>query len=96
LSIKRIVNVRNTKAFDIYGGRPGILGNPFSIGEHGDRNQCIELFKVYAARRVKIDKEFRAKIMECDGKIVGCFCAPDPCHVEVIDQIITAIKDGKL
>ena len=36
-----------------------------------------------------------SKIMELDGKILGCFCKPDPCHGDILIKIINRIKQDK-
>ena len=87
-----VVNVRDTSAFDYYVGRPNILGNPFAIGTHGDREQVIHLWKGYAVRRAKIDENFRSALLRCEHKIIACHCKPDACHGDTFDESITYLK----
>ena len=68
----------------IYIGRPSTFGNPFRLGRDGDRGQVIRKFEKYFLRRVKADPSFRAQIEALRGRDLGCFCAPLPCHGEVI------------
>ena len=91
-----VTNVRK-EGCDVYAGRPGILGNPFPIGEeYGNRADVLEYYKRYAVARFKRDPVFKAAVLDCEGKRVGCHCDPQACHVGIIDQMITAHKEGKL
>ena len=77
----------------VYIGRPSPLGNPFQIGEHGDRGEVVALFKDYflsklAARDPEIEMAFR-KLTPNDNLI--CYCAPAPCHGHVIKECFDKI-----
>ena len=67
-----------------YVGRPHILGNPFKIGVDGNRVQVIAKYKRYFWDRVNSDEEFLAAALEVGGKDLICWCAPLPCHADVI------------
>lgn len=69
----------------VYIGRPSQWGNPFRIGPDGDREQVIERFEAWmrsspdaGARRIRRDVHL------LHGKVLGCFCAPEACHGEVL------------
>jgi hypothetical protein len=79
----RVVHCKRN-SYDIYIGRPSILGNPFSIGPGVDRERAIRLFAHYAVARMDMDPKFAAEIRECRGKTLGCWCSPKPCHGNVI------------
>jgi hypothetical protein len=65
----------------VYIGRPSIWGNPFVIGKDGDRNEVIAKY----ARWLKSNPALcaRAKV-ELKGKNLVCWCAPLPCHGDVL------------
>lgn len=78
-----------------YVGRPSPLGNPFVVGTHGDRKECIKRFERYFYDRINtpcdVGEEF-AKIVEhmmahCYVEL-ECFCAPQSCHAEIIREAI--------
>lgn len=75
----RVVNLVNERA-DVYIGRPGKWGNPFIIGTHGTRDEVIEKFRVYALEQ-GLD---RAAHEELKGKVLGCYCAPNRCHGDLL------------
>lgn len=79
-----VINIRAARC-DVYGGRPGWLGNPFVIGRDGTREEVIIKFAVYFLRRLRFDREFRFRIIhECGGKVLGCSCKPKACHLDVV------------
>lgn len=84
--------------FDVYIGRAGqgydgMLGNPFVIAEYG-RALSLGLHKVYLYRRAELDCEFKRRLLECDGKTLGC---PGNCHTRGLachgDNIIGWLDD---
>lgn len=86
----RVVNLRK-ETFDIYIGRggnsiAGQFGNPFSIGPDGNRRQVIAKYRTYFEGRVTSDSVFRAHVKSLKGKILGCYCKPNPCHGDVIKE----------
>ena len=73
----------------IFIGRPGDWGNPFVIGQHGTREEVIAKYNDYLIDRLirndsKLIEMF--KNLKDDDKLL-CFCAPVPCHGEVIRHI---------
>jgi len=75
-----VVNCRKER-YDVYIGRPSIFGNPF---REGSRTQVIDQYRQYFQDRIKNDPVFRKAVLSLRGKILGCFCAPRPCHGDVI------------
>jgi hypothetical protein len=69
-----------------YIGRPSPLGNPFPLDDPTDddaRRNVIEQYAEWFAGRVD-DPAFRAEVEKVRGKDLGCWCAPRPCHGDVI------------
>ena len=85
--LTRIVHCKK-EPYDVYIGRPSIWGNPFEIGKHGTREEVIVQYK----RHVLADPLLMDEIMNLDGKVLGCWCAPKPCHGDVLIEIIEDIK----
>ena len=67
----------------------GCFGNPYKLEEYG-REECIRLFREYFYKRIKEDAEFRAAVLTLQGKRLGCFCKPLPCHGDVIKEWLDA------
>lgn len=69
----------------VYIGRPkdgsvNIWGNPFVVGVHGDRDECVRKHREWVLRQ----PDFIRKIKEeLKGKHLVCHCAPLACHGEI-------------
>lgn len=61
-------------------------GNPFVIGQHFDRARVIELYRTMRAGcwSPKQLEEMRAELR---GKDLACWCAPLPCHGDVLMEM---------
>lgn len=69
--------------YDIYIGRPSIWGNPYEIGRDGTRAEVVEKYD----RWIKTQPELIAKLEELKGKTLGCWCAPLPCHGDILMEL---------
>lgn len=85
--------VHNKKQpFDVYIGRPSKWGNPFVVGEDGTRSQVIEKYRQW----VKTQPKLMAAIPELKGKTLGCWCAPKPCHGDVLAELANGTDQPEL
>ena len=87
--------------YDIYIGRgvdprtgePGRWGNPFSHRPSGalgvtrvaSRDEAIERYRRWLWERIKAGEVDLAALASLHGKALGCWCAPQPCHGEVLE-----------
>jgi hypothetical protein len=83
--------------FDVYIGRPSKWGNPFKIVHpRRTRERAIEDYRLWingAPILVQThgDPPSKADIRrELRGKVLGCYCAPLPCHGDVLAEIANA------
>lgn len=79
---KDIVKQVNRDEFDIFIGRgkTSIWGNPYPIRENYTRYQAIYLFTDYLLK----NKELLSQVLSLKDKTLGCHCAPDLCHGDVL------------
>jgi len=77
-----------TPADAVYVGRPSKWGNPHPVGAgpHASRADVIRLYTQWVAHR------HNEIIHELRGKDLVCWCAPKPCHADVL----LAIANGEL
>ena len=68
----------------VYVGRPSRWGNPFEIGRHGDRAAVIERYRRWLWNEIRQGRIQRAELTRLAGKDLVCWCAPEPCHAEVL------------
>lgn len=88
-----VANIRNGEHYDVYVGRPSEWGNPFVIGSDGSRDDVIDKFKAYLWKRMRNEPELENKLLALDGKVLGCYCAPQPCHADVLVRSVEWIKE---
>jgi hypothetical protein len=79
------------KAMKAYIGRPSPLGNPYKIGEDGSREQVIKRYDQWLRKNAKrtgrvqkLLKAMRKKLDEGHDLELECWCAPLPCHGDII------------
>ena len=87
--IMTVVNLYKSN-YDVYIGRPTLFGNPYIVGKHGERGQCVEFFKEYFYARLASDAEFREAVDSLRGKVLGCYCKPQACHGDVIEEYLAS------
>lgn len=73
-----------------YIGRPGIWGNPFTIGKDGIRKEVIQKYEKY----IRNNKMLMPILYTLKGKYLGCWCKPSACHGDVLVKLIKE-KYGK-
>lgn len=83
-----VVNLRKDR-YDVYIGRAGqgqdgYFGNPFKLDPKGNRGETLDRFREYFYTRLKQDPQFKKRVLELRGKVLGCFCKPQPCHGDII------------
>lgn len=72
----------------VYIGRPGPYGNPFVIGEHGDRAEVIAKYDAWLATQPALIERMRR---ELPGRDLVCWCAPLPCHGNSILRLLAVV-----
>lgn len=82
----RVVNVQAypVEPYDILIGRGTPFGNPFIIGKHGTREQVINRYRQWIFSQPLLIDRVRKELR---GKVLGCYCTPEPCHGNVLVEI---------
>lgn len=99
-TVTRVVNINRGESFDVYIGRAGkgmdgYFGNPVIVWKtcqvcedvHSTRGDTIDCFERYARERAENDAEWRTRVAALHGQILGCFCAPLPCHGDTLAKL---------
>ena len=69
----------------VYVGRPSKWGNPYKIGQDGNREEVITKYRTYIINSKEYHSgELRQKL---GGKDLVCWCAPLPCHADVLLEL---------
>ena len=82
------VRRRSEASGGVYIGRPTKWGNPFKIGADGTRAEVVKKHREWlesgqGPSREEIQRELR-------GRDLVCYCAPKPCHGNVLLEIANA------
>lgn len=79
---KRVVHCKR-ETHDVYIGRPSKWGNPFVIGRDGTREQVIAKYRNWLLSQAHL----MAALPELKGKTLGCWCAPQACHGDILAEL---------
>jgi hypothetical protein len=91
---------------NVYIGRKGVLiidgqrfpkqdsiwANRFKIGKDGTRDEVIELYRKDLLNKFRMGNIKIKQLLELDGKTLGCWCKPEPCHGDVIIDLLNKLK----
>lgn len=67
----------------VYVGRPTKWGNPFKLGRDGSRAEVIDKYRAWLLAQPAL----LATLPELAGKDLVCWCAPEPCHADILIEI---------
>lgn len=89
----RAVNLRY-ELCDIRCDRKTVLGNPYAMqnNSHEERTRVIQLYRIYlwgilngkTPMSGSREEFMRLFLSITEGKRLGCWCAPLPCHCDVL------------
>jgi len=85
----RVVHCKRAP-YDVYigRGRGSRWGNPFVVGRDGDRAEVIEKYE----RWLLTQPELLVALPQLRGRTLGCWCAPRPCHGDVLARLADATR----
>ncbi len=96
----KVVN-KYKEEFDVYIGRGSIYGNEWTHSINtkatfivASRDEAIQCYKDWLTgkRFVNFKQELRSAILESlpnlKGKKLGCYCAPQKCHGDILVDLI--------
>lgn len=97
----KVVNKKTYKGPGEYIGRPNVLGNPFKIGQDGDRDQVMQKYrrwlweKIQAGGQAAQELDKLTNIATERDLVLICWCAPAPCHGDIIKKAIEWKQRGE-
>jgi hypothetical protein len=81
-----------------YVGRPSVLGHPYVVGRHGTQAHVVARYRLWLRQQwrrggaVRQELERLAAKYRRDGQLILlCWCAPRPCHADVIREAVLGI-----
>ena len=76
----------------VYIGRGSKWGNPFRIGADGDRAAVITKHEAW----LRDQHELLRLLDELRGCDLVCFCAPRPCHGDLLLRLANATREDRI
>ncbi|WP_312271302.1 DUF4326 domain-containing protein [Pseudomonas sp.] len=96
LELTIVVNKDKVDVYDVYIGRGTVWGNPYQIGQDGDRDEVIRKFEYdFNKGFLKVHQDFDKYLGTIKGKVIACHCKPAACHGDVIAAYVNLLDDGK-
>lgn len=82
----RVLNKRTDRipSDAVYIGRPSKWGNPFVIGRDGSRGEVLRKYQRWLCLQPGL---IEVAQRELRGKDLVCWCAPCPCHGDLLLRI---------
>lgn len=77
-------HLRNAPENAVYIGRGSPWGNPYVVGQDGDRRLVITLYAEYLENNPKLKERVKN---ELKGRDLLCFCKPQACHGDVLLEV---------
>ena len=78
----KVVHCKKDK-YDVMIDRTTKWGNPFVVGRDGTRSECLSKYREWFLTQPQLVESLK----ELDGKILGCWCSPLPCHGDILIEI---------
>lgn len=75
-----VVNLRR-EPFDVLVARPSKYGNPYLYPAMGTRRMVLKLYCQWLLSKPQLVEDARRELA---GKRLGCYCAPELCHADVL------------
>jgi len=81
-------------------------GNPFVVGKHGTRAECVDLYAKLLRGYVCVSTDiapcllmaYRAMVVadrgELKGKNLACWCGFGPCHADILLEVAAMAPDA--
>ncbi len=89
----RVINIKSNEPFDVYIGRRQWRGkevfpaspwaNYFPVKRYG-RDEAIRRYE----EKIRRSPALLERLPELEGKTLGCWCKPAPCHGDVLLRLI--------
>jgi hypothetical protein len=93
-----VVNLKN-HYYDVFIGRPSKWGNPYSHKKNTTakykvktKKEAIQKYKEW----FKTQPDLIHSLSELKDKVLGCYCHPNPCHGDVLIELIDQLEGAEI
>lgn len=77
------VYVGRNLSFYVKGAIKSKWCNPYKVSKNIDLNTCLIMYEKHLIELLKNEQNL-AEFLLLKGKILGCWCYPEPCHADII------------
>lgn len=74
-------------SFYVKGAVGSKWSNPYTVKKYG-LEECLKMYENY----VRNTPSLYDNLLELDNKTLGCWCAPEPCHGDVLIKLLKEVK----
>lgn len=64
------------------------FANTYKIDKDGTRDEVIQKYKIWVREKLKNDISLQKELISMKGKNLGCWCYPEPCHGNILLELI--------
>jgi hypothetical protein len=89
---RRMVVHHSYEPFDIYIGRPSKWATPFELGRDGTPEEVVQKYRQWI---ITERPDLLKQLHELKGQVLGCCCAPHPCHGDVLVELSSCYPSYK-
>lgn len=82
----RVIFIDNAR----YPAQDSIWCNPFKIGTNGNREEVLNKYNAYIRRKITSES---LNLDTLRGKQLGCWCKPEPCHGDILLELLNEIHE---
>lgn len=84
------------EAYDVRIDRETAWGNPFVLGRDGDREVVLAKYRRWVTESDDPTAMWiRENVYKLHGKTLGCWCAPQLCHGDVLLELAAAAASDR-
>lgn len=70
----------------VFIGRPSRWGNPYPLKREEERGATLERYRRWLWNEVDSGRLPLEDLAALDGQDLACYCAPHPCHGDVLER----------
>jgi hypothetical protein len=82
------IHNENSNIKERYPKKSSPFANPFKLNKDGNRKEIIQKYKKYIKKRLDSDNDLQKLLLNMKNKNLGCWCHPEPCHGDVLIDLI--------
>jgi Domain of unknown function (DUF4326) len=89
-NVSRLIIVEDEEK-NMYSLQASIWHNPFTVKKAGSRENAIRQYRDYITHLILLQPDIY-DLSKLVGKNLGCWCHPEPCHGDVLVELINTME----